>query len=162
RLANDLDRALDLARDPREAAQQLARLQEGVRQRLAEEVNKGPRETPVPLEERIKDLLREQEAIQRAAAALPVPEANKNAARPQDVEPSQQQARRALERLEQALAGKKPADEQAQELARRQKELAAEAARLAAGPKATTEQQKNLQRRQEEIARETQDLQTPE
>src|SRR5205807_9551241 len=50
-------------------------------------------------------------------------------ARPQDINASQQQARRELERLEQALSGKKPADEQAGELSRKQKELTAEAAR---------------------------------
>src|SRR5205085_5331391 len=46
--------------------------------------------------------------------------------RKEDVEASQQDAKRQLQRLEQALRGQKPADELAAELAKRQKDLADE------------------------------------
>ena len=39
--------------------------------------------------------------------------------RKEDIAASQQEAKREMQRLEQALAGQKPADEKAQELARR-------------------------------------------
>jgi hypothetical protein len=299
RLAADLDRSIDLAKDPREAARQLARLEEGLRQRLAEETRK--RDAKEPLAQRLQPLQREQEALQRAVAALPVPQQNQAAqkeaqeaarqtaqaaealknqdprhadaqmtqarqaldrladrlpalaqrqqqaaaevarlrqqqeqiahlaeqaarqaekqdpaaaktredlaqrladatrrqaevaerlsrldvpkeearqertqaalnraladlmdARPQDIPASQQEARRELERLHQALTGKTPADEQARELARRQRQLADEAARLAADPKATPQQAQEVQRRQQQVAQETRALATPE
>ena len=57
--------------------------------------------------------------------------------RKQDLPASQQDAKRQLERLEQALKGEKPADEKAAELAQKQKDLAVEAAKEANDPKAT-------------------------
>jgi hypothetical protein len=298
RHAADLAKAVELANDPREAARQLARLQEDLRKRLAgEDKNKAKDKTSA---ERLKDLGREEKAIQHAAEDLSVPEQNAaalkerqdaahqaaraadaldkrdarqadtrmtqarqalerlanqlpsleqrrrqaaaevarlrqqqdeigrqaeqavkqvekedagapqtrakltpkladaarrqaevaerlgkidtpkqearraraqdtlrrahedlKAARPQDVTASQQDARRDLERLEQALLGKKPADEQARELARRQQELADQASRQAqANP--SRQQQQDLQRRQEQIAQETKALNAPE
>jgi hypothetical protein len=67
---------------------------------------------------------------------------------------SQQDARRALERLEQALAGQKPADELARELARRERELATEAATAGTDP----EKRADLQRQQERLTRDVQNL----
>src|SRR5439155_6136982 len=79
-------------------------------------------------------------------------------ARPQDVNASQQQARRELERLQQALNGQKPADEQARELAKRQGDLAEEAKRAADDPK----KQQELQRKQQQLADEAWALPAPE
>src|SRR5205807_5573253 len=56
-----------------------------------------------------------REALGRALADLMDP-------RREDVPASQQEARREIERLEQALQGHKPADEQARELSRRQRQ----------------------------------------
>ncbi|HWG43712.1 MAG TPA: hypothetical protein VN688_13070 [Gemmataceae bacterium] len=80
----------------------------------------------------------------------------------EDVPASQQEARRQLERLEQALRGQKPADEQARDLARQQRELAQEAARAAADPKATPQQKQEIQRKQQQVAEQTRNLQAPE
>lgn len=298
RVAGDLDKAIEVARDPREAARQLAQLQEGLRQRLAEEAKKKDSQTP--LADRLKALEREQKALQQAAEQISVPpkdpaavkdrrdatekaaqaaealnqqaarhadtrmtqtkqalerladklpklderqrqaaaevarlrktqdeiarqaeqalqpsakedssapktrdqlaqrlaEAAKRQAesaerlgrtdtpkqearrervqealnraladlldaRPQDVAASQQEAKRELERLEQALTGKMPADEQARELARRQREAANDAARQAAA-KPDAAKQRELQQRQQQIARDTQALVAPE
>ncbi len=296
RLASELDRAINLARDPREAAKQLARLQDNLKNRLAQEVKK---KSAQPLADRLKPLQREQQALQQAAEQLSVPpqdtqarmarlqaaesaqdaarslerqephratgqmEQTKQAlerladrlpsaeqrlkeavkevarlrqkqeqltqqtdlaeqqarnsrnpraeeqlqqkmqqaaqkqadlaqalgkldapnqearleraqdaanraladlmdARKEDVQASQQQARRELERLEQALRGQKPADEQARELAQQQKRLAEEAAQAAKDPKATPQQMKELQRRQGELAQQAHNLQAPE
>jgi hypothetical protein len=76
RLARDFDAALNLARDPREAARQLANLQDDLRKRVAEEVKKKDK---VPVAERLKTFRPEQEALQRAATALEVPPAYKEA-----------------------------------------------------------------------------------
>jgi hypothetical protein len=75
-----------------------------------------------------------------------------------DVAASQADARRALERLAQALAGQTRLDQKARELARAQRELAAAAAK-ATGDKAA---QHDLQRRQEKLAQETQGLNATE
>jgi hypothetical protein len=299
RLADGLQRGLDLAREPREAARQLARLQEDLRKRLNEEV--AQKEAQEPLAKRLEKLQPEQQAIHKVAEQLSVPENNPtlkldhqeaaqrageaaaalqkgNAretdmrmkvaqqalerlasrmpsleqrqdqalaevrrlrqeqdqiarqvekvvkefdkedagaastqqrlaprlteaarrqaemirrlerldtpnqearrervqealdqartdltnARPQDVEASQQESRRQLGRLEQALSGKKPADDQARELARKQQNLADEAARLAADPQAARAKQNDWQRRQEQIAQDTQGLNASE
>ena len=55
-------------------------------------------------------------------------------ARPQDIPASQQQAKRELERLEQALNGVTPADERAAQLARQQEQVAKDAAKLLRQP----------------------------
>lgn len=76
RTAAELDKAAEQARDPKEAAKQLARVQEAVRQQLKQQPNtdrKGP------LNEAMRDLQQEQEAIRKAAQNLPVPEKDKPA-----------------------------------------------------------------------------------
>jgi hypothetical protein len=98
---------------------------------------------------------RVQEALNEALADL-------MDARPQDVAASQQAARRQLERLDQALAGQKPADDKARELADRQQRLADEAARAAADPKAPPAKQQELQQKQQQLAGEARVLQAPE
>jgi hypothetical protein len=94
RVAEKLDRAIALAGDPREAARQLARLQEGLEKRLAEEVKKKDGQSP--LKERLKQLKPEQEAIQRAAQQLELPPANREA---------QNERKQAAERAAEAAAG---------------------------------------------------------
>lgn len=74
RLANDLDRSIRLARDPREAAKQLARLQDEHKDRIDDETRKTPLSN-LPAEKRT-DLQKEQEAIQQAAQRLSVPATN--------------------------------------------------------------------------------------
>jgi hypothetical protein len=299
RLANDLNRAIDLAKDPREAAKQLARLEDDLQKRMADEAKK-PNEK-APLSERMQPLRREQEAIRQAAEKLSVPPQNQaaqqdrkdaerhaaeaaeslkkadaGAARSQmeqtkqalnrlaeklptlaqrqqqaareladlrhlqddigrqteqavrdaekkdvcaartreelvkrltdagrrqadaaerlgkmdvpnqearqervqdalnralgdimdgrtmDVNASQQQARRELERLQQALNGQKPADEHARKLAKRQSELAEEAKQAANDPKTTPQKHEELRRKQQQLADEAFALPAPE
>lgn len=93
------------------------------------------------------------DAMQKAASDL-------TAGRPQDIAASQQAARRQLDRLEQALNGQTPVDEKVDELARKQRDLADEAAKNTANPDRSTQQ--DIQKRQGEIARELDKLQTPE
>jgi hypothetical protein len=292
RLANALDKAIDVAKNPREAARQLARLEEGLKKKVEEEAKRA--DAKQPLTERLKPLEAEQKAIQQAAEQLSVPTQNQNAqkekqeatsqaeqaaqslqkndtkqatakldqaqkalerladqlptldqrrqqaqkelerlrqmqdevataseqavnqarqnknpkqaqdeldrrlteaarreaeiaerlskmdvpnqearqektreamdraladlmdARTSDIPATQQQARRELERLQQALAGQKPADEKARELAKDQRELAAQVA------KAPPERAAELQRKQQQIAKETRELAAPE
>jgi hypothetical protein len=292
RAAHDLDRAQERAKDPRETARQLARVQEDLHRRLQQEINK--RGNPADRQQRLQPLVSEQEAIQRAAAALALPrnrreaqadqktavnqaaraadalkrqqpyqaaalmnqtrdalnrlanrlptaqqareqvnevrrqqdetarlaaealrqaqkkDANNKQAqeelarrlaeaarrqaeaaerlskidmprqheerhertqkaldkaladlmdgRKPDIAASQEEAKRQLERLQQALSGQKPADEKAAELAKRQKDLADEARKLAANARSTPQDRQDLQRRQQQLARETQNL----
>jgi hypothetical protein len=74
RLAADLERAAEQARDPREAARQLARLQDGLRQRLKEDVKKS--DPKVALARQLQDVQREQDALRRTLKQLPVDEQN--------------------------------------------------------------------------------------
>lgn len=129
----------------RETEEQLARKQAD----LAEALNK----LDTPNQEERRD--RVQNAMNQALADL-------MDGRKEDMPASQQQARRELERLEQALRGQKPADEQAADLAREQKKLSEEAAQLAQDQKATPEQLKQLQQRQAQLTQQTYDLQAPE
>ena len=92
-------------------------------------------------------------AMQKAAGDL-------TSGRPQDIAASQQGTKRELERLEQALNGQTPADEKVDELAKKQRQLANEAAKNAANPDRPT--QEDIQKRQGEIAREVDKLRTPE
>lgn len=151
RLGAELDRAVDLARDPREAARQLARLQKGLQQRLDEETRK--KDAAPPLAERLKPLEREQKAVAEAAKQLAVPprdqaaqkdqaEAGDRAARagealhqrdPRDAAAQMDVARQALERL----ADKLPA------LAQRRQQARAEV--------------EQLRRQQDEVARQAQE-----
>jgi len=72
RLARDLEQAAANSRDPREAAKQLARLQEDLRGRLAQDTkDKGLDQIPA---ERKAALEKQQEAIEKAAAKLKIPQ----------------------------------------------------------------------------------------
>ena len=93
------------------------------------------------------------DAMQKAAGDM-------TAGRPQDTAASQQAVKRELDRLEQALNGMTPADEKVAELAKKQRQLAEEAAKHATSPDRITQQ--DIQNRQGEIARELDKVQTPE
>jgi hypothetical protein len=71
RLARDLEQSAANTRDPREAAKQLARLQDELRHRLGEETKDTPLDR-LPAERRAA-LEKQQEAIERAAARLKLP-----------------------------------------------------------------------------------------
>lgn len=71
RLARDLEQAAANSRDPREAATQLARLQEDLRGRLAQETRDKPLDR-VPAERRAA-MEKQQEAIEKAASKLKLP-----------------------------------------------------------------------------------------
>ena len=71
RLGNDLDRAVNLARDPRESAKQLARLQDDLKNRTNSEAKQTPLDK-MP-ERKLADLRKDQEAIKNAAERLSVP-----------------------------------------------------------------------------------------
>jgi hypothetical protein len=92
-----------------------------------------------------------KEQARQAAAAAGEDLRNRRTA---DQSASQQDARRALERLEQALAGQKPADEIVRELAKRERDLAADAAKTENDP----DKQFDLQRQQERLTRDVQNL----
>jgi|GEM_PF-1744166 hypothetical protein len=77
RLGNELDRAIRLARDPREAARQLARLQDELKNRVEDETRKTPLAN-LPADQR-KNLEKEQNALEEAAKTLSVPESNQAA-----------------------------------------------------------------------------------
>jgi hypothetical protein len=87
-LAKELDQASDRAREPTEAARQLARLQEALRQRLKEQESK--KLTTPELRDAVR---REQEALARAVENLPVPGRDDEA---------QKQQREGVERATQA------------------------------------------------------------
>jgi hypothetical protein len=89
RLAKELDQAAERAREPREAARQLARLQEALRQSINEEGSKEPLKG-----EHLDAARREQEALRRAVENLQLPA--------QDPSVEKQQ-REAVERTIQAL-----------------------------------------------------------
>jgi hypothetical protein len=108
------------------------------------------------------DAVNQEARRQRVQEALNEALADLMDARPQDVAASQEAARRQLERLEQALAGQKPVDDKARELADRQQRLAEEAARAAADPKAAPSRQRELQQKQQQLAGEARALRAPE
>ena len=78
---------------------------------------------------------------------------------PKEAVPSQVEAKRQLDWLKQSLNGQTPADEQAGELSRLQKELTENLAKL---EKPTPDELQRLQRQQKEIARQLQQMQAPE
>lgn len=107
RLARDLEHAAAASKDPREAAKQLARLQEDLRGRLAQETQfKLLAELPA---ERRAALEKQQEAIEKATARLPVPEGAADIAKTQ----AAADARNANELLKKAA--EKGADRKMQE-----------------------------------------------
>jgi hypothetical protein len=78
---------------------------------------------------------------------------------PYDIPASQQEARRQVERLRQALDGKTPADELADALAKKQRQLAEAAEKLTARPDRRSLQ--NMQDLQREIGRQLENLRDP-
>jgi hypothetical protein len=92
RLAAMLDHAQDMARDPRVAARQLARMQDALKQRVAEAQRKHAL-TP----EKQEAMAREEKAVARAAEALSVPPQNQPAK--QDRKDAANQADRAADAL---------------------------------------------------------------
>jgi hypothetical protein len=77
--------------------------------------------------------------------------------KPQDIQASQQAAKRELDRFEQALNGQTPADEKADQLAKKQKQIADE---LKKKPDAA--KTKELQQQQAELQKDLDKLQAPE
>ncbi len=152
RAAADFDRALELARDPREAARQLVRLQDHLRKQVSDEVKK---KDPTPLAQRLQPYKVEQEAIHRAVKALGVPPTNqaaKDAQRqaadrtaelgremtrqnPQWVKNQMDLARNALQRLADSLPSAEQRRQQAlaklADLRRQQNEIARQATEIA-------------------------------
>jgi hypothetical protein len=88
-LAKELDQASERARQPREAARQLARLQEALRQSVNEEESEEPLRG-----ERLDAVRREQDALSRAVENLQVPAQDPSA---------EKQKQEATERATQAL-----------------------------------------------------------
>jgi hypothetical protein len=181
RMAKDMDKASEQGRQ-REAARQLAKRQEDLRRRVAEEAqNKDPKQV-----DRLKEMEREQKAIQQAAEKLTVPQDNAPAQvdRAQAVERATKaaealqkadaakadsrmnQARQALERLANGPDTSKmklePQVQEARRLAQEQRQLRSQVEQVSQRSQPSTseskaEQKKQL-RRQEEIRRETGDL----
>ena len=79
RLARDLEQAAANSKDPREAAKQLARLQEDLRGRLAQETKDKPLDE-LPADRRAA-LEKQQQAIEKATARLPVSEGDADVAK---------------------------------------------------------------------------------
>jgi hypothetical protein len=130
RLARDLARLADAAKDAREAVRQLSRLQDDIAKRTREEAD---RKDDRPLAERLKDLLREQQALRRAVGDLGSKAAEKALAKGDAKEAlaAMESARLALR----ASANKMKADEKSdkpssllpsEEQAKKARELAAE------------------------------------
>ncbi len=99
-LAGNLDRAAELGRDPREAARQLARLQDTLQKRAAEEAKKTDAKTP--LAQRLQEMRGEEEAIRKAAEGLSLPP--RNAQAQQERAEATRQATKATEALRQGDA----------------------------------------------------------
>lgn len=137
RLARDLDRATELARDPKEAARQLARAQKDLQQRLNEEASKNMGKAP--LAETMREMEREQKVIAEAAEKLSVPPRDELQ---RDRKEATEQARKAAEavrkqdpgqaneRMEQARQALKRLAERMPNLPQRQQEATAEAEQL--------------------------------
>jgi hypothetical protein len=96
---------------------------------------------------------RTAETLQRAKSDL-------QDGRREDVPTSQEEAKRQLDRLAQALRGEKPADERARELAQQQRKLAEQAGR--ADGSTTPQQKQELQNKQQQLTEQTRNLSAPE
>src|SRR5262249_565797 len=147
RLARDLDRAIDLARDPREAARQLARLQEDLKNRTQNEARATPLDRMTP--EKLEELRKDQDAIKQAARRLSVPDASKEAQL--DQKAAIEHAQKAAEELAKKDQVKAEANMNLakQALERLAEKLPTLDKRLAAA----REEVAKLRRQQEEIAR---------
>ncbi len=77
RLAGKLEQAAAQAQDPREAARQLSRAQEALRDRLRQETRQPDAAEALP--ERVRKLQKEQDALHKAVKQLSVPEKNTEA-----------------------------------------------------------------------------------
>jgi hypothetical protein len=173
----------DVAQRQQQAREEVARLrrqQEEVARQAEKAVQAAGKGDAAkrPLAERLAEPARQQAAIAERIGQLDAPgqEARKDrvqdaaaralddltAARAQDVAASQAEAKRALDRLDEALAGKKPADEKAAELARKQQELAAEADKQWRAKKPDAQKDADLQKRQQQIAKEAKELVAPD
>lgn len=174
----------DVAQRRQQARAEVAKLrhqQEEVARQAEQAVPAAGKSDPAAqrqLAERLAEPARQQAAIAEQLAQLDAPgqEARKErvhdaagralddlaAARAQDVAASQAEAKRALDRLDEALAGKKPADEQAAELARRQQDLAAEANKQWRAKKPDARKDADLRKRQQQLAKETKELIAPD
>jgi hypothetical protein len=181
RLSRDLDKAREQGRN-HEAARQLAERQEMVRQKVAEVTQKNdPKQA-----DHLKELEREQKAIQQAAEKLAVPQENAPAQvdRAQAVERATKaaealqkadaakadsrmtQARQALEHLgagpDTSKMKLEPQAQESRRLAEEQRQLRNEVERQSRRTEPLTaqakEQQKNLLNRQEELRHQAGDL----
>jgi hypothetical protein len=181
RMAQDLDKAGEQGRQ-REAARQLAERQEKLRQRVAEVTQKNdPKQA-----DHLKELEREQKAIQQAAEKLPIPPDNGPAQvdRAQATERASKaaealqkadaakadsrmtQSRQALERLstgpDTAKMKLEPQAQESRRLAQEQRQLRDEVDRQSRRTEPLTaeakEQQKNQLNRQEELRKQAGDL----
>jgi hypothetical protein len=181
RMARALSEGAKVSEDPRQAARQLARLQEGLRNRVRDEVARAGDGRPP--DERLRPLRQEQEAIRRAAERLSVPPTDKaeqgrreaaeraaDAARALEQNPvaaaaRMEEAQRALERLGDSLPSLAQRREEARgEAARLRKEQEAVARDAAAVKKDTPDAGEKLAdaaRRQEQIARALQKMDAP-
>jgi hypothetical protein len=150
--------------------------------KLAKEFDKTDPDSPITramLSKKLTDAARRQSEIAERLSRMDAPfqeerlqktqDASRKAladlmdARPQDLTASQEKVGRELERLEQALKGQKPADEQARDLAKQQRELARELARIANDRTSPSPEAKaELLRKQEEVAQKTRDLAAPD
>jgi hypothetical protein len=79
RWAKDLQRALDLARDPREAVKQLARWQRDLKNRMVQEAKEAAPDKVEP--DRLQAWQNEQDAVRQAIGRLPVPNEDTEARR---------------------------------------------------------------------------------
>ena len=77
RVAAKLEEAATQAQDPREAARQLSRAQEALRDQLRQETRKPDAKEALP--ERVRKLQKEQDALHKAVKKLSVPEKNAEA-----------------------------------------------------------------------------------
>ena len=98
RVARDLDKAINLSRDPREAVKQLARLEEDLKNRVQKEIDKKDAEQP--LGERMRALAREQKAIQKAVEQISVTPNDQGRTDRKNAATKAEQAAQSLERLE--------------------------------------------------------------
>jgi hypothetical protein len=137
KLAKDLERAIELARDPREAALQLSRLQEATRQRL--------REKPDDAEA----LRREEEAIRQAAEKLPLGEQPSNTAK-REQRDAAEQARMASDALQRG--NQKSADDRMQQAREALEKLAKALPTLDRRVKQARDEVAKLRKQQDEIA----------
>lgn len=104
------------------------------------------------------DLPGQEGRQQKVARAMQQATTDLTEGRAQDIGASQQKIRREIERLEQAMSGQLPVDERIADAAKKQRELADEAHKAAPDRPIPAE----LARRQEDIAREAAKLQAPE